>query len=83
MVIVSTKGDLLMIYEIVETHITDIKHGDCIIENGVMVSVSVTHIKRDPFFGTTLRGDSYNGGRKPVLKAVIKRAMPNGTFVNA
>jgi len=72
-----------MIYEIVETHITDIKHGDCIIENGVMVTVSNGHIKCDPFFGTTLRGDSYNGGRKPVLKAVIKRAMPNGTFVNA
>ena len=72
-----------MIYEIVETHITDIKHGDCIIENDVMVTVSNSHIKRDPFFGTTLRGDSYNGGRKPVFKAVIKRAMPNGTFVNA
>lgn len=72
-----------MIYEIIETHITDIKHGDCIIENGVMVTVSSSHIKRDPFFGTTLRGDSYNGGRKAVLKAVIKRAMPNGTFVNA
>ena len=72
-----------MIYEIVETHITDIKHGDCIIENGVMVTVSNSHIKSDPFFGTTLRGDSYNGGRKPVLKAVIKRAMSNGTFVNA
>ena len=72
-----------MIYDIVETHITDIKHGDCIIENGVMVTVSSSHIKRDTFFGTTLRGDSYNGGRNPVLKAVIKRAMPNGTFVNA
>ena len=72
-----------MIYEIIETHITDIKHGDYIIENGVMVMVSGSHIKRDPFFGTTLRGDSYNGGRKAVLKAVIKRAMPNGTFVNA
>ena len=72
-----------MIYEIVETHIADIKHGDCIIENGAMVTVSNSHIKRDPFFGTTLRGDSYNGGRKPVLKAAIKRAMPNGTFVNA
>ena len=72
-----------MIYEILETHITDIKHGDCIIENGVMVIVSGTSIKLDPFFGTTLRGDSYNGGRKPVLKAVIKRAMPNGAFVNA
>lgn len=72
-----------MIYEIVETHITDIKHGDCIIENGAMVSVSNSHIKSDPFFGTTLRGDSYNGGRKPVLRTVIKRAMPNGAFVNA
>ena len=72
-----------MIYEIVETHITDIKHGDCIIENDVMVTVSRSHIKRAPFFGTTLRGDSYNGGRKPVIRAVIKRAMPNGTFVNA
>ena len=72
-----------MIYEIVETHITDIRHGDCIIENGAMVSVSNSHIKSDPFFGATLRGDSYNGGRKPVLRAVIKRAMPNGAFVNA
>jgi hypothetical protein len=72
-----------MIYEIVETHITDIKHGDCIIENGAMVTVSNSHIKRDPFFCATLRGDSYNSGRKQVLKAVIKRAMPNGTFVNA
>ena len=72
-----------MIYEIVETHITDINRGDCIIENGAMVTVSNGHIKRDPFFGTTLRGDSYNDGRKQALKAVINRAMPNGTFVNA
>jgi hypothetical protein len=72
-----------MIYEIVETHITDIKHGDCIIENGVVVTVSKNHIKCDALFGTTLRGDSYNLGRKPVLKAVIKRAMPNGEFANA
>ena len=50
---------------------------------GVMGTVSNSHIKRDTFLGITLRGDSYNGGRKPVLKVVIKRAMPNGTFVNA
>ena len=72
-----------MRYEIIKTYITNIKPGDCIMENGVMVTVSNGHIKRDPFFGTTLRGDSYNGGHKPVLKVVIKRAMPNGTFVNA
>ena len=72
-----------MRYEIIKTYIANIKPGDCIMENGVMVTISSNHIKRDPFLGTTLRGDSYNGGHKPVLKAVIKRAMPNGTFVNA
>ena len=72
-----------MRYEIIKTYIANIKPGDCIMENGVMVTVSNSHIKRDPFLGTTLRGDSYSGGRKPVLKVVIKRAMPNGTFVNA
>ena len=72
-----------MRYEIIKTYIANIKPGDCIMENGVMVTVSSNHIKRDTFLGTTLRGDSYSGGRKPVLKVVIKRAMPNGTFVNA
>ena len=72
-----------MKYEIIKTNIAIIKPGDCIMENGVMVTVSSNHIKRDTFLGTTLRGDSYSGGYKPVLKVVIKRAMPNGTFVNA
>lgn len=61
-----------MIYDIVETHVSDIKHGDTIIENGELVTVSRNYIKRDPLLGTTIRGNSYNGGRKPVLKAVIK-----------
>ena len=72
-----------MKYEIIKTNIANIKPGDCIMENGMMVTISNVHIKRDPFLGTTLNGDSYNGGHKPVLKVVIKRAMPNGTFVNA
>ena len=72
-----------MRYEIIKTNIANIKPGDCIMENGVMVTISSSHIKHDPFLGTTLRGDSYNGGRKPVLKVVIKRAMPNDTLVNA
>ena len=58
-----------MRYEIIKTYIADIKPGDCIMENGVMVTVSSNHIKRDPFLGTTLRGDSYNGGHKPEQKA--------------
>lgn len=72
-----------MKYEIVETHITDIQHGDLIIENGALVTVSRNHIKSDPLLGRTIRGNSYNGGRKPALKAIIKRAMPDGSFVNA
>lgn len=72
-----------MKYEIVETHITDIQHGDIIVENGQLITLSRNYIKNDPFLGRTIRGDSYNGGRKPVLKAVIKRVMPDGSFVNA
>lgn len=72
-----------MIYDIVETHVTDITHGDIIVENGELVTVGREYIKNDPFFGRTIRGNSYNGGRNPVLKAVIKRALPNGTFANA
>lgn len=72
-----------MKYEIVETHISDIHHGDVIVDNGELVTLSRDYIKSDPFLGRTIRGNSYNGGRNPVLKAVIKRAMPNGEFVNA
>ena len=72
-----------MKYEIVETHIADIRQGDTIIESGELVTLSRNYIKSDPLLGRTIRGNSYNGGRKPVLKAVIKRAMPNGAVVNA
>lgn len=72
-----------MKHEIVETHITDIQHGDTIVENGLLVTLSRNYIKNDPLLGRTIRGNSYNGGRKPVLKAVINRAMPDGSWVNA
>lgn len=72
-----------MNFEVVETHIADIQHGDTIVENGELVTLSRNYIKNDPLLGRTIRGNSYNGGRKPVLKAVIKRAMPNGSWDNA
>jgi len=72
-----------MKYETIETHITDIQHGDTIVENGQLVTLSRNYIKNDPFLGRTIRGNSYNGGRKPVLKAVIKLAVQDGSFVNA
>lgn len=71
-----------MIYDVVETHVSDIKHGDTIIENGELVTISRSYIKRDPLIGTTIRGNSYHGGRKSVLKAVIKRNV-NGVMVDA
>ena len=70
-------------YETIEVHISDIRVGDTIIENGHLVTIGRNNIKRGQFFGLTVRGDSYNLGARPVLKAVIKRAMPNCEFVNA
>ena len=61
-----------MKYEIVETHISDIQHGDIIVENDELVTLSRDYIKSDPLLGRTIRGNSYNGGRKPVLKAVAR-----------
>lgn len=72
-----------MKYEIVNTHITDIKAGDTVEINGKMMAVSKNNIKRDPFMGTTLFGDSYMGGKQLVKKVVIYRAMPGGKFVVA
>ena len=72
-----------MNYEIVKTHIFDIQPGDTILFHGNLKTVGKANIKRDPFIGRTIFGDSYMGGRNLVDKAVIKRAMPSGLLVNA
>lgn len=51
-----------------KTHISNIRQGDTIFHNGEMKTVSGNNIKRDPFIGTTLFGDSYHSGNKPVEK---------------
>ena len=58
-----------------KVHISTIKQGDVILHNGELVTVSNNFIKRDPFMGLTLYGDSYNLGNKPVIKVIIKRAL--------
>lgn len=63
-------------YETIGVHISDIRVGDTIIENGHLVTIGRNSIKRCPFFGITVRGDSYRLGERLVLKAVIKRAVP-------
>ncbi len=50
-----------------KVNISQIKAGDTIIHNGVETTVTQKDIKRDEFMGTTLFGDSYNLGNKPVI----------------
>lgn len=51
-------------------HISQISAGDTIEHYGKLTTVSGNNIKRDNFLGTTLFGDSYNLGTKPVNKVV-------------
>ena len=55
-----------MKYRIVETHISCIKVGDTVMHEGMMKTVNGTSIKRGGFMGTSLWGDSYHLGNKPV-----------------
>ena len=72
-----------MNYEIVKTHVCDIQPGDTILLHGELKTVGKSNIKRDKFMGTSIFGDCFMGGIKPVEKVVIKRAMPGGLWVNA
>ena len=63
-------------YDIKEVHITTIIPGDTVEHNGELKTVCRNNIKRNDFHGVTLFGDSYHGGRVPVKKAIIFRAMP-------
>lgn len=51
-------------------HISTISAGDTICHNGKISTVSGNNIKRDSFMGTTLFGDSYRSGHRPVEKVV-------------
>lgn len=63
-------------YDIKDVHITTIKPGDTIEYDGELKTVCRNNIKTGGFHGTTLFGDSYNGGRVSVKKVTIFRAMP-------
>lgn len=65
-----------MRYTIVETNINNIRPGDTVEIDGVLKTVCPKDIKTGGFCGTTLFGESYHGGRKPVRKADIYHAKP-------
>lgn len=74
---------MVMNYEIVKTHVCDILPGDTILFHGELKTVGKSNIKHDKFMGASIFGDCYMGGRKPVEKVVIKRAMTSGLWVSA
>jgi hypothetical protein len=65
-----------MKHEIIERHVSPIVHGDVIMVDDKMKTVSNTDIKSSPFMGISIFGDNYNLGYKPVKKVVIYRAIP-------
>ncbi len=64
-------------FNFVEVKIDSISVGDVVLHNGVEMTVSKCDIKRCQFMGFTLFGDSYNLGRKSVLKGIYKGANSN------
>lgn len=61
-----------MDYRILDTHIDHILEGDTVIHNGKMVTVNSSDIKRNPFEGSCIFGDSYRLGYRPVKKVVFE-----------
>ena len=63
-------------YTIQKTHIDLIRPGDTVVIDGQLRTVCASNLKRNSFFGRTLFGDNYKGGREPVLLAIIHHAKP-------
>jgi hypothetical protein len=55
-------------------HIETITVGDTVLVDGMLKTVGKHDIKFNSFIGTSLFGDTYNLGTKPVLKACINVA---------
>ena len=62
-----------MNYTTEKTHISLLQKGDTIMRDGVMHTLSSANLKRNPFMGPTIYGDSYKLGREPVIKVIFPR----------
>lgn len=58
--------------DIIDVHISTIKHGDTVLHNEKLMTVSRNDLSRVELLGVTLFGDSYYLGYKSVKKAIIK-----------
>jgi hypothetical protein len=61
-------------YTTTPTHIDRIQPGDTVKHEGELMTVSAANIKRGGFMGSTLFGDSYRLGTKPVELVTFARA---------
>lgn len=59
--------------DVIDVHISTIKNGDTVFHNEKLMTVSRNDISRVDLFGTTLFGDSYHCGNKPVNKVLLRR----------
>ncbi len=57
-----------------QVHISDVFAADTVFHEGKVRTVCRSDLKRNTFMGTTLFGDSYRLGYKPVLRVVFRRA---------
>jgi hypothetical protein len=55
-------------------HISQIRGGDTILHNGVVMTVSYNNIKYSEFMGVTVFGDSYCSGYKSVIRICFPKA---------
>ena len=56
-----------MEYTKTEKHISNVRHGDKILHNGELKTLTDSNIKHCPFEGISIWGDSYHSGYKPVI----------------
>ena len=59
-------------------HIDTIVVGDVVFHDGHERTVSKTFLHRGGFHGTSIWGDSYRSGRRPVMIGTPKLVMRNG-----
>lgn len=57
-----------MKYTKTKIHISEARQGDTILHNGELKTLTNSYIKRCPFMGVSIWGDSYQCGNKPVIR---------------
>lgn len=57
--------------EVRRAHVSLIRPGDTVFHEGKVRTVCASNLKRDPFMGHTLFGDSYMIGYRPVHRVVM------------